>query len=365
MKGENKRAIDSEQLDGKVKEPGVGCYDKVFEGVICPDYHKLQLRAVQLFHNISNNTKMSLPDSFPSPTYSDKDAIHARAREDAMRKGLLGRTRAATTSLAAVVDASPAADVADPAPPSEDAAPSPPPAKRLRLRAPRPNPEPEPEVEHQPESASEYEEEDGEENDEEESDDAEEEQEEQEEAKKTVEREIPCLPCVDAALHGNDTGACFEAKIGGRCARCSKGRSLERCVPTPGVALAAVAELRELLEVPKVNRSSRWRTDICNIRVAVRYLLANADAIKKAALTGNLTGENKKEKKQNKDRQKRKSKEERQGEEKKDENASQGGVSQGSLDYEGKKASLLGAIVPLVGEAVIAPLGRYIDYYMK
>lgn len=67
------------------------------------------------------------------------------------------------------------------------------------------------------------------------------------EGKPEKERELQCLPCLRAALHGNDSGACLES-TGSRCLRCFRGRSSERCVPVPLVARLFAAGLRAAIE---------------------------------------------------------------------------------------------------------------------
>ncbi|KAK2049461.1 hypothetical protein LZ31DRAFT_590822 [Colletotrichum somersetense] len=244
---------------------------------------------------------MSGHDGSSSSTHND-EAVATRAKEDALGKVFLGRTQAATRGLAA-------ANLVGPAIPSAKAGPRPRPVKRLRITAP----EPESEFMFAERKAK-------------------------EEGSRLVESDVPCLPCANAAaIRGSGKGVCFKVESSNLCFHCSLKDSCLRCDPTPAIARAAVAELRELLEVSSEERNTRWPTarllNVAAARDHLRYMLSNAEVSTDAVLTV--------AKKEKKDKQEKKSKKEKKMVKH---------ASQGSPDYEAKKASLLDAVTGSSGQ---------------
>ncbi|TIC91923.1 hypothetical protein CH35J_008951 [Colletotrichum higginsianum] len=186
------------------------------------------------------------------------------------------------------------------------------------------------------------------------------------------EREIPCLPCLKAALHGNGTGRCLEGS-GKRCLRCFGGRSSKDCVPIAPVLWAFAAKLREELE------GLNDKTRLGHLRTVVRGLIDHGNEVANDVLSSRPAAP-----------------------------AAPAPApvpepaavdapralpecvvlkqpvvlfdlppvaavlpvavaapSGAGAPYEERKARLLEAVEPLVGEVLVAPLGRYLDKHMK
>ncbi|KAK2057079.1 hypothetical protein LY76DRAFT_606507 [Colletotrichum caudatum] len=99
-----------------------------------------------------------------------------------------------------------------------------------------------------------------------------------------VESDVPCLPCVYAAIRGSGKAHCLKFEGSTRCLQCSFTDSCLRCDPTPAVACAAVAELRKLLVVSDEEQNPSWLTDVAAARNRLRYMLSNAEALTEAVL---------------------------------------------------------------------------------
>ncbi|EFQ28950.1 uncharacterized protein GLRG_04094 [Colletotrichum graminicola M1.001] len=96
-----------------------------------------------------------------------------------------------------------------------------------------------------------------------------------------VERQIPCVPCLSAALHGNSDGRCFKGN-GNRCLRCFGGRSKEKCVP---IAPTLRVFARQHIEI----MSRRHRaSEIGRLRSAIRLVRDYTEDIEHEVISAHI-----------------------------------------------------------------------------